>query len=181
MPSINCEVSWSENCVLKSNTTRNAAPGVDAIYNPTGETFKINNTKLYVTVVTLSAENDNKLFEQLKTGFKRAITWNKYRSEISNQAITNNLNYLIDPTFTNVNRLLVLSYEKETDRTSFSKYYVPNVEIKYFNVLTDGKHLFEIPVKNKEEAYEAIIEISENSDYRTSNLLTMNIFQNTTD
>ena len=136
---------------------------------------------MYVTVVTLSAENDNKLFEQLKTGFKRAITWNKYRSEISNQAITNNLNYLIDPTFTNVNRLLVLSYEKETDRTSFSKYYVPNVEIKYFNVLTDGKHLFEIPVKNKEEAYEAIIEMSENSDYKTSNLLTMNIFQNTTD
>ena len=147
----------------------------------TGETFKINNTKLYVTVVTLSAENDNKLFEQLKTGFKRAITWNKYRSEISNQTITNNLNYLIDPIFTNVNRLLVLSYEKETDRTSFSKYYVPNVEIKYFSVLTDGKHLFEIPVKNKEEAYEAIIEMSENSDYRTSNLLTMNIFQNTTD
>ena len=126
----------------------------------TGETFKINNTKLYVTVVTLSAENDNKLFEQLKTGFKRAITWNKYRSEISNQTITNNLNYLIDPIFTNVNRLLVLSYEKETDRTSFSKYYVPNVEIKYFSVLTDGKHLFEIPVKNKEEAYEAIIEMS---------------------
>ena len=147
----------------------------------TGETFKINNTKLYVTVVTLSAENDNKLFEQLKTGFKTAITWNKYRSEISNQTITNNLNYLIDPIFTNVNRLLVLSYEKETDRTSFSKYYVPNVEIKYFSVLTDGKHLFEIPVKNKEEAYEAIIEMSENSDYRTSNLLTMNIFQNTTD
>ena len=74
---------------------------------------------MYVTVVTSSAENDNKLFEQLKTGFKKAITWNKYRSEISNQTITNNLNYLIDPTFTNVNRLLVLSYEKENDRTSF--------------------------------------------------------------
>ena len=61
------------------------------------------------------------------------------------------------------------------------KYYVPNVEIKYFNVLIDGKPLFEIPVKNKEEAYEAIIEMSKNSDYRTGNLLTMNIVQNTTD
>ena len=65
-------------------------------------------TKLYVSIVTLSAENDNKLLEQLKTGFKRTITWNKYRSEMSNQARNNNLNHLIDPRFTNVNRLFVL-------------------------------------------------------------------------
>ena len=94
---------------------------------------------MYVPVVTLSAENNNKLSEQLKTGFKRTITWNKYRSEMSNQAKNNNLIYLIDPTFTNVNRLFVLSFENETDRTSFSKYYVPKVEIKDFNVLTYGK------------------------------------------
>ena len=62
---------------------------------------------MYVPVVTLSAENDNKLLEQLKTGFKRAIKWNRYRSEMSNQTKDNNLNYLIDPTFTNVNRLFV--------------------------------------------------------------------------
>ena len=79
---------------------------------------------MYVPVVTLSAENDNKLLEQLKTGFKRTITWNKYRSEMSNQTKNNHLNYLIDPAFTNVNRLFVLSYEHETDRTSFSEYYV---------------------------------------------------------
>ena len=81
---------------------------------------------------------------------------------MSNQTKNNNLNYLIDPTFTNVNRLFVLSYKNEDDRTSFSKYCVPSVEIKDFNVLIDGKPFFEIPVKNKEEAYEQIIEMNKN-------------------
>ena len=70
-----------------------------------------------------------------------------------NQIIKNNLNFLIDPTFTNVNRLSVLSYEHENDRTYFSKYYVPKVEIKDFNVWIDGKPFFEIPVKNRENDY----------------------------
>ena len=92
-----------------------------------------------------------------------------------NQTTNNNLNYLIDPTFT-VNRLFVSSFENENDRTSFSKYYVPKVEIKDFNVLIDGKLFFEIPVKN-EEAYEAIIEISKNNDYTTGNLLDYEYFK----
>ena len=70
-------------------------------------------------MVTLSAENDNKLLEQLKTEFKRKIKWNKYRSEMSNQTKNNNLNYFIDPTFTNVNRLFVLSFENENDKLLF--------------------------------------------------------------
>ena len=107
---------------------------------------------MYVPVVTLSAEDDNKLLQQLKTRFKRTIKWNKYRSEMSNQTKNNNLSYLIDPTFTKVNKLYVLSYKNEADRISFSKYYVPKVEIKHFNVLTDGKPFFEIPVRSKEEA-----------------------------
>ena len=90
---------------------------------------------------------------------------------MSNQTNNKNLNYLIDPKFTNVNRLFVLSFENEDDRTSFSKYYVPKVEVKDFNVLIDGKPFFEIPVKNEEEAYEAIIEMSKNNDYTTGNLL----------
>ena len=68
---------------------------------------------------------------------------------MSNQTKSNNLIYLIDTTFTNVNRLFVLSFENENDTTSFSKYYVPEVEIKDLNVLIDGKPFFEIPVKNK--------------------------------
>ena len=88
MALINCEVSltltWSENCVLTSKAMRDADPdadpAVDEINSQTNATFKIKDTKLYVPVLTLSAENDNKPLEQSKTGFKRTITWNKYRS-----------------------------------------------------------------------------------------------------
>ena len=75
-----------------------------------------------------------------------------------------------------MNRLFVLSFENETDRTSFSEYYVPKVETKDFNVLTDGKPFFEIPIKNKEEGYEQITEMSKNNDYTTGNLLTYEYF-----
>ena len=90
---------------------------------------------------------------------------------MSNQTKNNNLSFLIDPAFTNANRLFVLAFENEDDRTSFSEYCVSKVEIKDFNLLIDGKPLFEIPVKNKEEAYEAITEMSKNNDYTTANLL----------
>ena len=87
------------------------------------------------------------------------------------------VNPTFDPTFTNVNRLFVLSFENEYDRTSFSKYYLPEVEIKYFNALIDRKPVFEIPVKNKEEAYEAIIEMSKNNGDTTGNLLDYEYFK----
>ena len=125
MPLINCEINliltWSENCVLTRDTDPDADPTVAAIDNPTKATFQITDTKLYVPVVTLSTENDKKLLEQLRTGFKRTIKWNKYRSKMTNQTKNNNLNYLIDPTFTKVNRLFVFSFENENDRASFSK------------------------------------------------------------
>ena len=90
IPLINCEVtlalSWSETCVITSMEKRTFAAGQPNRSNsPTNATFKIKDTKLHVPVVTLSAENHNNLLEQLKTGFKRTIKWNKYRSEMSNQ------------------------------------------------------------------------------------------------
>ena len=99
---INCEISlnltWSRNCVITSKATRDADPDanppVAAINNPTNATFKIKDTKLYAPVVTLSSENDKELLGQLKTGFKRTIKWNKYRSKMSNQTKNKNLNYL---------------------------------------------------------------------------------------
>ena len=80
----------------------------------------------------LSKENDTKLLEQLKSGFKRTIKWNKYRSQMTVQPQNNNLNDLIDPTFTNVNRLFVFSFERNImgdNRDSFSDYYITNVEM----------------------------------------------------
>ena len=135
---------------------------------------------MYVSVVTLSNENDKKLLEQLKSGLKRTVTWNEYRSEITIQSNNNNLHYLIDPTFTKVNRLFVLlfagNYEGD-HRGSFKNYYSPNVEIKNFNVLIDGKNFFDLPVKDEQEAYEKIIEMSRNNDYITGNLFDFAYFK----
>ena len=172
---------WSATCVITNTEKRILVAGQPNIGESLkNATFKITDTRMFIPVVTLSAENDNKLLEQLKTGFKRTIKWNKYRSDMSNHAANNNLNYLIDPTFTNVNRPIVLSFKNEKDRVSFSEYYLPKIEIKDFlpkieikdfNVLIDGKPFFEIPVKNKEEVYEAIIEMS------TGNLLDCEYFK----
>ena len=98
---------------------------------------------------------------------------------MSIQNINNNLNYLTDPTFTNVNRLFVLSFERIEEKNvrkyyidSFSHYYVPTVQIiSDFNVWIDWKSFFDLPVKNEEEAYEKIIDMCNNNDYTTGNLL----------
>ena len=90
---------------------------------------------------------------------------------MTNQTKNSDLSYLIDLTFTKANRLFVLSFENENDRTSFSKYYVPNVQIKDFNVLIDGKRFFDMPIKNDKETYEQIIELGKNNDHTTGNLL----------
>ena len=128
--------------------------------NPENAIFQNTDTKLYAPVVSLLKENDIKLLEQLKTGFKRTIKWNKYRWQMTIQPQDKNLNYLIDPRFTNVNGLFVLSFSRNNNadnRDSFLDYYVPNVEIKDFNVLIDKKSFFDLSVKNEEEAYEKII------------------------
>ena len=108
MPLISCEVSlelkWNKNCVITSLEQRAlAAPAVGRDGAPTGATLAINDCKLYISVVTLSKDDKIKLLTNLKSGFKREIEWNKYRSQKSTEAINNNLNILIDPTFTNVN------------------------------------------------------------------------------
>ena len=66
---------------------------------------------------------------------------------------------MIDPTFRKVNRLFELPFENEDDRASLSKYYTPTVEIKEYNVVTDGKRFFDVQIKSKEETYEKIIEM----------------------
>ena len=170
IPLINCEVelilTWFKNCVLIDKSTREANCGADPnvyeIDNPENATFKITDIKLYVPVGTLSKEDDIKLSEQLKTGFKRTIKWNKYRSQMTIQPQNNNLNYLIDPTFKSVKRLFVLSFPRNNNkysRYSFSNYYVPKVKVNNFNFLIDGKSFFDLPVKNDEETYEKIIDM----------------------
>ena len=146
MSLINCEVNliltWSKDCVISSAA---------------GETkFKITDTKLYVPVVTLSIQDNAKLLQQLKSGFKRTINWNKYESRVKTFAQNRYWNYLINPSFQGVNRRFALSFENEDDRTSHSIYYLPKVEIKDYNVMIDGKNLFVEPINNNFKTYENI-------------------------
>ena len=96
---------------------------------------------------------------------------------MTTEAINNNLNILIDPTFTNVNRLFVLAYRIADDRQSFSRFYLPRVMIKDYNIIIDKLAFFDLPIKTKEEAYEKIIDISRNNEYATGNLLDYDYFK----
>ena len=183
MPLISCEVSlelkWNKNCVITSLERRELdAPAVGRDGAPTGASLAINDCKLYVPVVTLSKDDEIKLLTNLKSGFTREIIWNKYRSQMTTEAANNNLNILIDPTFTNVNRLFVLAYQNANDRQSFSTFYLPRVMVKDFNVKLDKLAFFNLPIKTEEEAYEKIIDISRNNEYTTANLLDYDYFKN---
>ena len=183
IPLISCEVSlelkWNKHCVITSLEERqvDAGPPVVRDNSPTGATLAINDCKLYIPVVTLSKDDEIKLLTNLKSGFKREIIWNKYRSQMSTEAINNNLNILIDPTFTNVNRLFVLAYQNVDDRQSYDEFYLPKVMVKDYNVIIDKLAFFDLPIKTEEEAYEKIIDISRNNEYTTGNLLDYDYFK----
>ena len=180
IPLINCEVSlelkWNKNCVITSLEQRDIGGG-KRDNAPTGATLAINDCKLYVPEVILSKEDEIKLLTNLKSGLKKEIIWNKYRSQMTTEAVNNNLNILIDPTFTNVNKLFVLAYQAADDRQSFSQFYLPRVMVKDYNVIIDKLAFFDLPIKTEEEAYEKIIDISRNNEYTTGNLLDYDYFK----
>ena len=171
MPLINCEIElildWSANCVIISINNANQVP-----------TFIITETNLYVPVVTLSAQDNAKLSPQLKSGFKRTINWNKYLPKPELLAGNENLNHLIESVFQGVNRL-ILAFENDAQRISNKRYYIPNVEIKYYNVMIDGKNFFDQPINNMIKTYENIrkITIGQGDDYTTGCLLDYTYFK----
>ena len=122
---VSLELKWDKNCIITSLEQRQVDVGPSVVKDnaPTGATLAINDCKLYVPVVTLSKDDKTKLLTNLKSGFKREIIWNKYRSQMTTEAVNNNLNILIDPTFTDVNRLFVLAYQNADNRQSFSQFY----------------------------------------------------------
>ena len=143
MPLINCEVNldltWCRDCAITNSTET--------------EEFAITETKLYVPVVTLSTQHNTKLLQQLKSGFKRTTNWSKYESIIKTLAQNGYLNNIINPSSQGVNRFFVLSFEKEIDRISDSTYYLPKVEIKDYNVMIDGRNIFDHPINSLTKAY----------------------------
>ena len=113
-----------------------------------GATYSITDTKLYVTFVTLSTQDNAKLLEQLKLSFKRTINWNKYQANVSTERVNQYLDYLIDPSFQGMKRLCVLLFENKAQRTSDKRYYIPTREIKNYNVMVDGQKFFDQPIRN---------------------------------
>ena len=171
MPLINCEVNlilmWSSTCVI---TDSNGAG-----------TFAITDTKRYVPVVTLSTQENTKFLQQLKSGFKRVINWNKYLSKPELLAQNPNLNHLVEPSFQGVNRLLVLAFEDDAQRTTHDAYYLANVEIKDYNIMINGENFFDQPIKNNKVTYENTRKsaISQGDDYTTGCLLDYSYFVDT--
>ena len=174
MPLINCEVNliltWSSTCVLAAVGDANQAA-----------TFAITDTKLYVPVVTLSRQENTKFLQQLKSGFKRVINWNKYLSKPELLAQNPNLNHLIKSSFQGVSRLFVLAFENDNDRTSDEEYYLPTVEIKDYNIMINGENVFDQPIKNNKVTSENIRKIATGQvdDYTTGCLLDYPYFADT--
>ena len=174
MPLINCEfnliLTWSSRCVLIATNIQNQAA-----------TFEITDTKPYVPVVTLSTQENTKFFQQLKSGFKRVINWNKYLSKPELLAQNPNLNYLVEPSFQRANRLFVLAFENDDDRTSDEEYYLPTIEIKDYNIVINGENFFNRPIKNNKITYDNIrkIDTGQGDDYTTGCLLNYSYFEDT--
>ena len=123
---INLILTWSDKGVLSNDTK--------------ATTFAITDTKLYVPVVTLSTQDNAELLQQVKSGFKRTINFNKCQLKVSTEIQNQYLDILIDPRFQGVNRFFVLLLENEEDRKVHTKYYLPGVEIKENNVIINGKN-----------------------------------------
>ena len=166
MPLINCEgeliLTWSANSVIIYNDVANQVP-----------TFEIAETNFYVPVVTLSTQDNSELLPQLKSGFKRIISWNKYLPKPELLPQNPNLNHLVEPSFRVVNRLFVLAFESDEQITNNKRYYIPNVEIKDYNIMIYGKNFLDQPVKNNKVIYENIRKIGtgQGDDYATGCLL----------
>ena len=110
---------------------------------------------------------------RLKNGFKRTRTWNKYLVKPKLLAQNVNLNHLIDPSFQGINRLFVLAFQDDAQQTSKKRYYIPNVEIKDYKIMINGKNFFDQPMKNNKLTYENIrkVAIGHGDDYTTGCLL----------
>ena len=144
MPLISCEINliltWSEDYVISSATQETK--------------FKTTDTKLYVPVVTLSSQYNAKLLQQLKSGFKRSINWNKFQTKVSTEGVNQYLDFSIDPSFQGVNRLFVLPFQNEGDRKIHTACYLPKVETKDSKVVIDGKNVIKQTVENDIRTYD---------------------------
>ena len=123
--------------------------------------------------MTLSTQENTKFLQQLKSGFRRVINWNKYLSKPELLAQNPNLNHLVEPSFQGVNRLFVLAFENDNHRISTNRYYLPIVQIKDYNIMINGENFFDQSIKNNKVTYENIRKFAtgQGDDYTTGCLL----------
>ena len=174
MPLINCKIklnlTWKKECVL-STDAGNAV-------------FIINDTKMYVPVVTLSKEDNKDFIEQQNKGFQRSIYWNEYKTkEINENADANVFKYInLDPSFQGVNRLFVTAYNSvngQPNRNGQRKYYLPRIDLNKYNVIIDGRNFYDNPIESDIEKYRELkkVMIGKGEDYTTGALLDFNYFK----
>ena len=111
------------------------------------------------------------MLQKLKSGFKGTINWNKHRSNLKTYAQNKHLNHLVNPIFQGINKFFVLSFENEVSRTLHSKYYLPEVKIKGYNLKIDGKKVFHQPINKSARTYENIRKLANGQGYDCTNWL----------
>ena len=150
MPLINCKIklnlTWKKESVLSTADD-------DAV-------FVINDTKMYVPVVTLSKEDNKDFIEQQNKGFQRSIYWNKYKTKGQDKdANANEFKYFnLDPSFQGVNRWFVMAYSRADNNqpTKYDqrKYYLPRIDLKKYNIIIDGRNFYDNPIESDIENIE---------------------------
>ena len=176
MPLINCKIklnlTWKKECVLSNNDGN--------------DVFIINDTKMYVLVVTLSKEDNKDFIEQQNKGFQRSIYWNEYKTKgVTEDADANNSKYIsLDPSFQGVNRLFVMTYNRlaapndnQFNRNSQQKYYLN--DLNKYNVIVDGRNFYDNPIESDIEKYRELKKVmfGKGEDDTTGSLLDYNYFK----
>ena len=172
MPLINCKIqlnlTWKKECVL-SNDAANAV-------------FIINDTKLYVPLVTLSKEDNKDFIEQQNEGFQRSIYWNEYKTkekeEDANAIAVKYIN--LDPSFQGVNRLFLMAYNREVGkvtRDGEQKYYLPRIDLNKHNVIIDGRNFYDNPIESEKYRELKKVMTGKGEDYTTGSLLDYDYFK----
>ena len=173
MPLINCKIklnlTWKKEFVLSTGDG--------------GAVFIINDTKVYIPVVTLSKEDNKDFIEQQNKGFQRSIYWNEYKTkEINEDADANVFKYInLDPSFQGVNRLFVMAYNRgngQPTRNGRRKYYLSRIDLEKYNVIIDGRNFYDNPIESDIEKYRELkkVMIGKGEDYTAGSLLDFNYF-----
>ena len=183
MSLINCEIklnlSWKKVCVLSTDNDAAAAAA-----NNNNPVFIINDTKLYVPVVTLSKEDNKDFIDQQNKGFQRSIYWNKYKTkELTENADANVFKYSnLDSSFQGVSILFVMAYSRadnnQPTRNGRTKYYLPRIDLEKF-VFIAGRNFYDNPIESDIEKYRELkkVMIGKGEDYTTGSLLDFDYFK----